>query len=182
MKFGQKLKLKKDMEHNDFITFEKGDIFSVIFYTVKYGMKLHIQGIGDAIKFKYDHKTRESRIEEYFEVIEDYDDRLAELEAVILQHYLDKGYKLEKDQEEDDVKWSFVVRTNTTYKNKGLEVIFYIDGDGEVMYYDNQSKTTKDMFDAAIEHFSAPWCDTMQRPKKECGCPDCGSSLIDFKE
>lgn len=26
----------------------------------------------------------------------------------------------------------------------------------------------------------APICQTMQRPKAECGCPDCGSSLIDW--
>lgn len=25
---------------------------------------------------------------------------------------------------------------------------------------------------------SVPVCETMQRPKCECGCPDCGSSLI----
>lgn len=24
------------------------------------------------------------------------------------------------------------------------------------------------------------WCDTMERPKSQCGCPDCGSSLIDL--
>ncbi|GJH00231.1 hypothetical protein [Paraburkholderia terrae] len=24
------------------------------------------------------------------------------------------------------------------------------------------------------------WCDTMERPKAQCGCPDCGSSLIDL--
>jgi hypothetical protein len=27
---------------------------------------------------------------------------------------------------------------------------------------------------------SVPVCETMQRPKCECGCPDCGSSLIDW--
>lgn len=24
----------------------------------------------------------------------------------------------------------------------------------------------------------APWCETMDRPKFTCGCPDCGSSLV----
>ncbi|MBR8114457.1 hypothetical protein KDX10_32970 [Burkholderia cenocepacia] len=24
------------------------------------------------------------------------------------------------------------------------------------------------------------WCETMERPKSRCGCPDCGSSLIDL--
>ena len=27
-----------------------------------------------------------------------------------------------------------------------------------------------------------PWCKTMNRPKSECGCPDCGSSLIQVGE
>lgn len=27
---------------------------------------------------------------------------------------------------------------------------------------------------------SEAMCQTMGRPRKECGCPDCGSSLIDF--
>lgn len=29
---------------------------------------------------------------------------------------------------------------------------------------------------------AAEQCETMQRPKSECGCPDCGSSLIDCPE
>ncbi len=28
----------------------------------------------------------------------------------------------------------------------------------------------------------AGWCSTMERPKSECGCPDCGPSLIDIGE
>jgi len=27
---------------------------------------------------------------------------------------------------------------------------------------------------------NAGFCETMQRPKSECGCPDCGSSLVDW--
>lgn len=26
----------------------------------------------------------------------------------------------------------------------------------------------------------ANWCDTMNRPKSECGCPDCGPCLVDI--
>lgn len=37
---------------------------------------------------------------------------------------------------------------------------------------------------AALEAVSAsssePMCKTMQRPKAQCGCPDCGTSLIDW--
>jgi hypothetical protein len=27
-----------------------------------------------------------------------------------------------------------------------------------------------------------PWCETMKRAVKECNCPDCGSSLISYKD
>lgn len=27
----------------------------------------------------------------------------------------------------------------------------------------------------------AKWCATMERPAAACGCPDCGSSLVDVK-
>lgn len=33
---------------------------------------------------------------------------------------------------------------------------------------------------AALSQQVEPACQTMQRPKAECGCPDCGSSLIDW--
>ena len=31
---------------------------------------------------------------------------------------------------------------------------------------------------AAIDKRLAEWCPTMNRPKKHCNCPDCGSSLV----
>jgi len=34
--------------------------------------------------------------------------------------------------------------------------------------------------DAELSRQAEPVCQTMQRPKAECGCPDCGSSLIDW--
>lgn len=34
--------------------------------------------------------------------------------------------------------------------------------------------------EAVAASSSEPMCDTMQRPKSQCGCPDCGSSLIDW--
>lgn len=34
--------------------------------------------------------------------------------------------------------------------------------------------------DAELSRQPEPMCETMQRPKAECGCPDCGSSLIDW--
>lgn len=27
----------------------------------------------------------------------------------------------------------------------------------------------------------ADWCETMNRPKAECRCPDCGPCLVDYK-
>ncbi len=32
----------------------------------------------------------------------------------------------------------------------------------------------------AVSPVKANFCETMQRPKAECGCPDCGSSLTDW--
>lgn len=40
-----------------------------------------------------------------------------------------------------------------------------------------------DVTDAVVAAAEAPqerWCNTMDRPAAQCGCPDCGSSLIDF--
>lgn len=34
--------------------------------------------------------------------------------------------------------------------------------------------------DAELSRQPETMCETMQRPKAECGCPDCGSSLIDW--
>lgn len=33
---------------------------------------------------------------------------------------------------------------------------------------------------AALSQQAELMCETMQRPKAKCGCPDCGSSLIDW--
>ena len=83
MQFGTKLKLKKDWELNDIVTLEKGDILQVAEYMHKYGMKLHIDGIIDLINFEFNYSNRDEKIEEYFEIVEEFDDRFAELEKVI---------------------------------------------------------------------------------------------------
>jgi len=86
------------------------------------------------------------------EQIKKLEDRLAELEAVILQHYLDKGYKLEKDQEEGDVKWGFRIAISSDYKQKVLHLILYKNR--EIDYQGHfDGKTTKEMYDKAFEHF-----------------------------
>lgn len=70
MEFGTKIKLKKEWVINDYLTAEKGEIFNVVFCTVKYGMELRIHGVGDLIKFWYDYQNKDERINEYFEILE----------------------------------------------------------------------------------------------------------------
>ncbi len=70
MKFGTKLKLKKDLLVGDYITIEKGDILQVAEYRHKYGMKLHIDGV-TLIDFVFGWNDRDERINEYFEVLDE---------------------------------------------------------------------------------------------------------------
>jgi hypothetical protein len=76
-------------------------------------------------------------------------DKLAELEKVILDYYLGKGYQVGVGD------WSFDIDIITSYKCKLLRVIFWenkmID---KVVYVSKKCETTKEMFDEAIEHFS----------------------------
>lgn len=70
MKFGTRLKLKKDWQPTDYITIEKGDTLQVAEYSHKYGMKLHIDGIS-LIDFAYGWNDRDEKINEYFEILKD---------------------------------------------------------------------------------------------------------------
>lgn len=79
-------------------------------------------------------------------------DLLAELEEQILQYYLAKGYKLEKDQEPEDDKWSFAVEIKTNYKTKDLCVYLFVNGNTP-KYRTFKAKTVKEMFDKAFEFF-----------------------------
>lgn len=81
-------------------------------------------------------------------------DRLAELEEVILHHYLDQGYKLEKDQQDGDPTWAFSVYIESRYKDKRLGVHFYKNEKQDSKFYFN-GKTTKEIYDSAIEHFKS---------------------------
>lgn len=71
MKFGQKLKLKKDWIYNKYLIFTKDEILYVAQYEHKYGMKLHHPKIADLLDFQFNWMDRDTKIEEYFEVIED---------------------------------------------------------------------------------------------------------------
>ena len=74
-------------------------------------------------------------------------DRLAELEKVILDYYLAKGYQVGVGN------WYFCVATSTCYKSKVLKIFFYKDFKAKEILEIVQ-ETTKEMFDKAIEHFS----------------------------
>ncbi len=70
MEFGTKLKLKKDWQYDEYLTLEKGDILQVAEYRHKYGMKLHIKGCS-LLDFPFEWNTRDIKINEYFEVLDE---------------------------------------------------------------------------------------------------------------
>ena len=76
-------------------------------------------------------------------------DRLAELEKVILDYYLAKGYKVNIGG------WGFKVNISTYHKQKEIQIMFRKNrkSNYETVFRIWQ-KTTKEMFDAAFEHFS----------------------------
>ncbi|MCG3683686.1 hypothetical protein [Aliarcobacter butzleri] len=76
-------------------------------------------------------------------------DRLAELEKVILDYYLAKGYQVGVGG------WHFATRITTHYKNKIIEVHFRKNKDSEMKKFIRlSSTTTKEMFDKAFEYFT----------------------------
>ena len=150
--FGTKLRLKKDWEKG-YLTFQECDIVNVAHHDHKYGITLAHTQVRGTFDFNHSPENARAKIEEYFEVVESYDDRLAELEAVILDHYLKKGYKLEKDQVDGDVQWAFNVTIMTDHKCKILKVRFFAGAGFEEVYL-IEKDTTKEMFDVAIAHFS----------------------------
>lgn len=75
-------------------------------------------------------------------------DRLAELEKVILDYYLGKGYQVGVGH------WNFNVEIDSLYKSKTLKVKF-VDYEKEIDSFECkiEVETTKEMFDKAIEYF-----------------------------
>ena len=80
-------------------------------------------------------------------------DRLAELEKVILDYYLAKGYEVGVGN------WGFIVEIKSLHKQKYLKV----SEKNGILVYQGYKDTTKDMFDKAIEYFS-----TRQNEVIEC--------------
>ena len=77
------------------------------------------------------------------------EDRLAELEKVILDYYLAKGYRVGVGG------WHFIINISTSYKRKEIQIMFRQDicSNWETVFsIDKQS--TKEMFDVAFEYFS----------------------------
>ena len=79
-------------------------------------------------------------------------DRLAELEKVILDYHLDKGYQVGVGH------WGFEVTVESKYKEKKLVVIFWDDSYNNKIkathiYSDVICETTQEMFDEAIKFF-----------------------------
>ena len=77
-------------------------------------------------------------------------EKLAELEKVILDYCLAKGYEIGKGG------WNFKVHIETYYKWKLLFIMF-TDKNKHLepeLIYQNLSETTKEMYDKAIEYFS----------------------------
>lgn len=75
-------------------------------------------------------------------------DKLAELEKIILDYYLAKGYQVGVGG------WAFKVNISTYFKDKEIQVMFrntYSVNFESVFRI--RKKTTKEMFDKAIEHF-----------------------------
>ncbi len=77
-------------------------------------------------------------------------DRLAELEKVILDYYLAKGYQVGVGG------WGFKIKIETEYKDKKLIVQFRESYLHDYFNYFSLygKETTKEMFDKAIEHFN----------------------------
>lgn len=75
-------------------------------------------------------------------------EKLAELEKVILDYYLAKGYQIGVGG------WGFYVGIESDYKSKQLVVYFRRDaGSNYEQILKTAESTTKEMFDKAIEYF-----------------------------
>ncbi|MDK2050548.1 hypothetical protein [Aliarcobacter butzleri] len=172
MNFGTKLKLKKDWEYNKYFTFQKDEILIVAQYMHKYGMRLHHPRIIDLLDFQFNYENRDKKIEEYFEIVEEFDDRLAELEKVILDYYLNRGYSL------DVVGWAFNVEINSDYRSKTLKVHFLRCNECSYskVFEVKRAKTTKEMFDKAFEHFGVN--KEENTIDDDLHCPKCKSTNV----
>ena len=99
----------------------------------------------------YNLEDIKKAIKELEKIIKEHsEDRLAELEKVILDYYLAKGYRVGVGG------WGFSVQINSDYKDKNIEV-FFSDKQNNEKEFDSvvtiMEETTKKMFDKAFEYF-----------------------------
>lgn len=95
-----------------------------------------------SIKSAYE-KELEKIIKEHSE------DRLAELEKVILDYLTKEGFKI------DDISCKFEIYLETQYKLKQIQVNFKRGvGFHSSNIFQTKAETTKEMFDKAFEYFS----------------------------
>ena len=95
-----------------------------------------------SIKNAYDREL-EKIVKEHSE------DRLAELEKVILDYYLAEGYRVGAGG------WHFVINISTSYKRKEIQIMFRQDeSSNSETVFRTYKQSTKEMFDAAFEYFS----------------------------
>ncbi len=76
-----------------------------------------------------------------------FDDRLAELEKVIMDYYLAKGFKIGKN------KSNFKIVMTTDYKDKNLKVFFHTGEQPYKLDFEITSERTIEMFDKTFEFF-----------------------------
>ena len=82
-------------------------------------------------------------------VKENSEDRLAELEKVILDYLTKKGFVI------DDISCKFEIYLETKYKLKQIQVYFKMGvGFHSSNIFQTKAETTKEMFDKAFEYFS----------------------------
>ena len=128
------------------------------------GLELHPNCVNDDIEFaikeleEYEQKFRDKEFKYRTDCqnilsagrveADNMPDKLAELEKVILDYYLAKGYQVGVGG------WKFKVNISTYFKDKEIQVMFKPNYS---VNYENvfriSKETTKEMFDKAIEYF-----------------------------
>ena len=114
--------------------------------------KLKALDLLKTLRDDYIHGELDSDINEAITELEALEtkDRLAELEKVILDYYLAKGYQIGVGG------WAFNIKIRSWYKNKRLLVYFrqHSMDAGCIVFSTNKQETTKEMFDKAFEYFT----------------------------
>jgi hypothetical protein len=92
-------------------------------------------------------------------------------------------YEIDEDGDIEEEEKHYIVdgvRHDTEEDEEGYHNFYLfeeIDLSTLMISFDNGLNWWKD-FQMINDYLKRDLCSTMSRPKKECGCPDCGSSLI----